>query len=92
MAQYTRDQPYDRVNHNERRKFAAGQDIIAYRYLLIRQFADPLVNAFIVAAYKDEPLLFSYPFSGFLIELVVLLNVGLDPSVVTDFQMLATAS
>ena len=47
-------QPDDRVDDDERRQLAAGQDVVADRQLEVDERADPLVDALVARADEDE--------------------------------------
>ena len=48
------EQPQDRVDHDKRRDFAAGEDVVPYRELEVHHGADPLVDALVARAEDDQ--------------------------------------
>ena len=57
VADHAGQQPGDRLDHDERRRLAAGQHEVADRELAVAQMiGDPLVDALVAAADQREPV------------------------------------
>src|SRR6185369_10921986 len=53
-AEHARDQPRDRVDHDQRAELAAGQHVVADRDLFIEQRAHAFVDAFVTTAEQQH--------------------------------------
>ncbi len=59
VSQNAGQEPCRRIDHHERREFAAGEHIVADRELFVNEgFDHPLIDGLIVSAEQDDPPLF----------------------------------